>query len=609
VIKEGWLHKRATNGIWQKRYFVLTPASFSYTLRPSAPPKNSPRWNIVNTPPPKAMEMRSTSIEDGGASERQETASVKGAGESSKSVIPVEELRDVHSTGTGGDFSLCHNERQMRLRADTAPEAARWVEALVTQQLEGRRNEDGEQDAKGVLEGLVSPVLSVLAMGKSGELVQHTALGKCVLTVVDQLREGREVKEKLAHICEMADSIPAGEAPDLPLPRTLREWGLPESQTARLLRWAHPRVLQPLTATLFDNLSTKLIIDVDKRSWETRLEFEPAPADGYEVTVRHWLWWHATVRRTTVANAPTLSSKSVDDEVTRFRFKLQLKLNFLPNSVEEILRCELHVIDYEFEPCSRQAKDEGKAALKPLCLPHLEYYQIWSRPLHRLPVHKDVPRLLKGMLVTTYDGRELYRDDGTAKPSDPAKQVNALRSLMLALATELDPPAVPTIIEEKLPEYLHAQTGDVAEGLRSFLLESGMPEHAICVQILKCIHQELIFPAVSSLRNSIYTVLPYKDIKGEWRVAVDIGVDSVKVTHRKWEQTQDYDAAAFFKFRWGLTLIFDRRMRTLLETSVFVLDFEFGPSTSEECKRVASAVLKPWLGPGVLYKRMWATAF
>ena len=25
--------------------------------------------------------------------------------------------------------------------------------------------------------------------------------------------------------------------------------------------------------------------------------------------------------------------------------------------------------------------------------------QIWRRPLHRLPVHKDVPRLLKGMLV------------------------------------------------------------------------------------------------------------------------------------------------------------------------------------------------------------------
>lgn len=59
-------------------------------------------------------------------------------------------------------------------------------------------------------------------------------------------------------------------------------------------------------------------------------------------------------------------------QVTRFRFKLQLTLRFLPNSVEEIVSCDQHVIDYEFQTCSRQAKDEGKAALKTLCLPHLE---------------------------------------------------------------------------------------------------------------------------------------------------------------------------------------------------------------------------------------------
>ena len=29
-------------------------------------------------------------------------------------------------------------------------------------------------------------------------------------------------------------------------------------------------------------------------------------------------------------------------------------------------------------------------------------------------------------------------------------------------------------------------------------------------QVLKCIHQEMIYPAVAQLRLSIYTVLPYK---------------------------------------------------------------------------------------------------
>ena len=31
----------------------------------------------------------------------------------------------------------------------------------------------------------------------------------------------------------------------------------------------------------------------------------------------------------------------------------------------------------------------------------------------------------------------------------------------------------------------------------------------------------------------------------------------------------------------------------------------FGGATSAERQRVVSAVLKPWLAPGVLYKRMW----
>ena len=33
-VKEGWLHKRATNGIWQKRYFVLASDALSYHTRP-----------------------------------------------------------------------------------------------------------------------------------------------------------------------------------------------------------------------------------------------------------------------------------------------------------------------------------------------------------------------------------------------------------------------------------------------------------------------------------------------------------------------------------------------------------------------------------------------
>ena len=122
---------------------------------------------------------------------------------------------------------------------------------------------------------------------------------------------------------------------------------------------------------------------------------------------------------------------------------------------------------------------------------------------------------------------------------------------------------VSALIDEKLPSFLPPETGDVAGQLRRFLLESGLPEASLSVQVLKCIHQEIIFPAVSQLRFSIYTILPYKDLKGEWRVRVNVDDDQIRIAHRRWEQTQDWDACNFFKFQWALTLTFDRRMAAL----------------------------------------------
>ena len=216
-----------------------------------------------------------------------------------------------------------------------------------------------------------------------------------------------------------------------------------------------------------------------------------------------------------------------------------------------------------------------------------------------------MPRLLKGLVVRGTDGSELYRDDGTARPADPPSQIAALRALMVTLAGALDGSATVRMIEQHLPTYLTAETGDVAGGLRHFLLESGIPEESRFIQVLKAIHQEEIFPAVFALRTSIYNVLPYKDIKGEWRVEIDIRQADVRVSHLKWEQTQEWDATDFFKFRWALTLTFDRRVTALEHATLHVLDYAFGNVTKPERQRQVERALQPWLAPGTAYKRIW----
>jgi len=311
---------------------------------------------------------------------------------------------------------------------------------------------------------------------------------------------------------------------------------------------------------------------------------------------------------TDTASSSTQESSPAAAPLVPFRFELELAFHFQPGSVSDVSRATLHVVDYAFPPSyDRAARDEAKACLKPLVLPHLEYNVIWRRPLHRLPVHKDVPRLLKGMLVTGPDGEVVYKDDGSARPANPAAQVASLKALFCSLCQALDSPSVQKMAAERFDEFCSPESGDVAASFRSFLLESLIPDEALSIQVLKCVHQEMIFPAVSALRNSIYTVLPYKDIKGEWRVAIDIGVDHITVSHRKWEQTHEHDAVKYHKFRWCAALTFDRRMRSLNGVTLSVIDFEFGGATSEEHKRIVLAALKPWLAPGVLYKRVWSS--
>ena len=79
----------------------------------------------------------------------------------------------------------------------------------------------------------------------------------------------------------------------------------------------------------------------------------------------------------------------------------------------------------------------------------------------------------------------------------------------------------------------------------------------------------------------------------------------IRCTHLKWEQTQEWDATDFFKFRWGLALTFDRRMAALQSASLHVQDYSFGNVCKEEKKRQVELHLKPWLAPGTPYKRVW----
>jgi len=586
-VKASWLHKRAQNGIWQKRWFVLSKTSLSYFHK--------------QQPSSSYAAPRATAADD--------TSSEYGIGVKERSTfLPLDQLHDPHP-GNGAEFFVYAKDRQIKLRAANALEAGSWVSAILEVKLSLGQELTGAEatcTAEEQLAGLVCPTLCVAVHDASaGARRRAVGLTAALTEAAKLLGEDQSVIDAVG-----AGASEAEEAGGLQMAllRKFAEWKVPSSSRLHeMFRWSHPLVLQPALDSVYENLSGKLSYAVVKDTWEARFDFDEVDAKGTLTAVHHFIWFEGTVLRNNSGVAAVGdASAAISAAPTKFKFRVELELAVEGEiSADEISACALHVIDYEFGPgADRVLRDESKAALKPLVLPHLEFMQVWRRPLHRLPVHKDVPRLLKGMLVTDAHGGAVYRDDGTARPANPEAQVAAIRTLILGLAQQLDSADTVRLVEEKFADYFKADTGDVAASLRSFLLESGMPEEALAVQVLKCIHQEMIFPAVTQLRTSIYTIKPYKDVKGEWRVLIEIRDDKIVISHKKWEQAHTDDPLQHFKFRWCAQLSFDRRMRAMTAASTTVLDFNFGGATTEEQKRVVMALLKPWLAPGVLYKRV-----
>jgi len=588
AVKVGWLKKRGENGIWQRRFFVLTPAALSYYHRLPFTGADS-----------------LTSFPDGGngddSSEAGGTLDSRAAAllaTANTKFITLNHLHDVHATGTGGEFAFYNQSKRFRLKASNAGEASEWVQALIkTQDFNGQVvSGPPGQSAAASQSALLNPALSLSVHSlPQGERREVLGLLPTLLELARLLGEPQQV---LNAIASRLAGIGEGGL-QIPLLEMLEECQLAGRPLADLLRWSHHTVLQPAREAVSENLGGRLNSTLDRESWTMTIHFDETESAAV-ISVHHLLWSDCSVRR----------SAPLDDDAKEnsFRYRLELALHFTAGTVQAIEKVSLHVVDYEFPASSdRSMRDEAKAALKPLCLPHLEYLQMWRRPLHRLPVHKDVPRLLKGVVVLGPHGEDIFRPESGEAAARPS-QMDQLRSLFLGLSRALDSAAVVELVESRFGDFVPAASsgsGDVAMQLRAFLLESGLPEEALSVQVLKCVHQEMLFPAVSALRNSIYTIFPYRDVRGEWRVHIEIGADKITVAHKKWEQTHADDPRLFFKFRWCVSLVFDRRMRSLQGATVHVLDFSFGPETSDDQKHRLQALLKPWLAPGVLYKQIW----
>lgn len=140
VLKAGWLHKRASNGIWQRRFFMLTPPTLYYSSsEPRKGQKTRARdsWWPLRTPLLTADPHAPRSVTGSSPEQMVHDSTMGDVTKRELTAMPMNEVHDVHPMGNaGGEFCLLHLERRLRLRAPSLAEASAWVNAVIGAGLE-----------------------------------------------------------------------------------------------------------------------------------------------------------------------------------------------------------------------------------------------------------------------------------------------------------------------------------------------------------------------------------------------------------------------------------------------------------------------------------------
>eukprot|EP01126_Amoeba_proteus_P037944 TRINITY_DN3934_c0_g2_i5.p1 TRINITY_DN3934_c0_g2~~TRINITY_DN3934_c0_g2_i5.p1 ORF type:complete len:251 (-),score=37.59 TRINITY_DN3934_c0_g2_i5:108-860(-) len=196
------------------------------------------------------------------------------------------------------------------------------------------------------------------------------------------------------------------------------------------------------------------------------------------------------------------------------------------------------------------------------------FFFLFFRPVAKLPVHIDVPRLCKKIVVSVAE--ETHFDGKKTKYNDKPNQ-DVTKTLLMTVATLLNDDDCITCLKNNFDEHLSGG-GDVGTKLASWFTETieTLGKEPPTLLLFKTVHQQCIFPAFYCMRNLIEpSIGKFKDKRGSWQVDIDIRstdvamyvsfhfqINRFSVHHTKRQQSQEVatDGTPDFEFDWILTI-------------------------------------------------------
>jgi hypothetical protein len=305
----------------------------------------------------------------------------------------------------------------------------------------------------------------------------------------------------------------------------------------------------------------------------------------------------------------TMKEESASGENLYFNFEWKLVLRM--NAALTVCNSRsLSVVSLSFSPDGSAIRNKNlnakqsalRDSMKPLFNPALEYENIHTRPISELATAKDIPRLVWGIHISS-EGKNLFQVP-PEEVRDEGSEVLAISKCLLALTKVIKDRDSTDFLKENISSYLPSDTahGMIDNKLLELFKSEGLADSKF-LGLLKAINQDIIAPAVISLRLQLHRELPYQDVPNSWRVCVRNEEDGIHVNHCKWEQLQggDTESSEYFKFEWMLDLTVSEETMKCVDAKVWVMNYEFGTFTSETQKSKVENFLKTRMPEGRPY--------
>jgi len=135
-------------------------------------------------------------------------------------------------------------------------------------------------------------------------------------------------------------------------------------------------------------------------------------------------------------------------------------------------------------------------------------------------------------------------------------------------------------------------SGELSRSLEQ-LLQNAACVNSKPIRVLKAFNQSIVAPAIYRLKLTVGKKLPYKDVRGGWKVYIEINDDEIIVANQKWEQGSDVDS---FQFSWKLDIVLDKELTTVKDVRLKVVDIVFGLKYKEPAQQqLLKEVFAQWL--------------